>query len=77
MITREQYEEYKQLIEEYEQAEFEDGCRDAEEDDFDDDPFECDDCGYSPCRCEQIENCTCGAWSKTGAHIADCICGAG
>jgi hypothetical protein len=81
MITKDQYEEYKRLVEEYEQAEFEDGMRQAEDDlgDEGEEDNECDWCGrpHWECRCEQIMNCTCGAYTKTGAHVADCICGAG
>jgi hypothetical protein len=81
MITKEQYEEYKKLVEDYEQAEYDEKSREADNefDWMDDDGEECDGCGrpYHDCRCELIANCTCGAYSKTGAHIADCICGAG
>jgi hypothetical protein len=79
MITHEQYEHYKKLVEEYEQAEYEASAREFEEDeDLDDDLDECDYCGRDQfsCRCEQIMNCHCGAYTKTGAHVADCICGA-
>lgn len=48
---------------------------DEEDDDYQ--PEECDMCGRFDCVCDSIMNCTCGAWTKTGAHIADCICGGG
>lgn len=76
MITHEEYLAYKKLVEDYEQAEYEDGMREAESDlndDYEDDEFDEDD--------ERL-NCTCGAFKlseKSGQiiHIADCICGAG
>jgi hypothetical protein len=83
MISREQYIEYKRLVDEYEQAEFEEGTRQAEEDlDFDDEDdkeTECEWCGQAlfQCKCEAAMNCTCGAYTKNGVHVADCICGAG
>ena len=80
MITKEQYEEYKKLCEDYEQAEYEDGMRNAEEDE--DDEFYEEDLEEQREneRAEIASNCSCGAWvfSKSGAvcHVADCICGA-
>jgi hypothetical protein len=74
MITHAQYLEYKRLVEEYEQAECEDGMRDAEDEvnhfDEDDDDFD---------EYDTRLNCKCGAWilGKKGlVHVADCVCGA-
>lgn len=74
MITREQYEEYKKLVEEYEQAEFVDGLYEDEDNDFNDDHNEEDFDEY-----DSRHACECGAWKygpKGFMHLADCICGA-
>lgn len=74
MITKEQYEDYKNLVQDYEQAEYENGMRDAEEDLFNDDLDDEDD------EYDERHGCTCGAWSygpKGFVHVADCICGCG
>jgi len=82
MITKEQYEEYKKLVEEYEQAEYEEKSREAEaefawEDEDDEEDLEE---RRENERAEIAANCTCGAWgfNKSGFvyHVADCICGA-
>lgn len=74
MITREQYEEYKKLVEEYEQCEFVDGLYREDDNDFNDDPDEDDFDEY-----DSRHGCKCGAWEygpKGFLHLADCICGA-
>jgi len=67
MITKEQYEAAKRIVEEYERDEYEQGMIDAEDES---DPFE-----------EEYTNCTCGAYvlGKNGGvlHVSDCYCGAG
>lgn len=75
MITKEQYEDYKRLVQEYEEAEYEENQRDADDelnDDWDDeDEGDIED--------TIAANCRCGAWifGKSGVlHVADCICGA-
>lgn len=83
MITQEQYLEYKKLVDEYELANFEEKTREAEDelnaDEEDEYEPECDWCGKPGwmCNCEAAMNCTCGAYTKNGSHVADCICGAG
>lgn len=88
MITREQYEHYKRLVYEYEQAEYDDKQRQADDDvnfmdddsDDDDVDIECEDCGRLHCVCDLANGCTCGAWvfsPKGLVHVADCICGGG
>ncbi len=73
MITHEQYLEYKKLVEEYEQAEYDDGMREAESE-LDFDPEDDEDDEY-----DSRFGCRCGAWEygpKGFIHVADCICGA-
>lgn len=82
MITHEQYLEYKRLVDEYEEHNYIVSTQEAEDDYDDEDDCEdneCDWCGKPmwQCNCEAAMNCTCGAYTKSGAHIADCICGAG
>lgn len=74
MITREQYEEYKKLVMDYEQSEYEGKMREAEDDlnmfDDQDDDFD---------EYDSRLGCKCGAWKygpKGFMHLADCICGA-
>lgn len=83
MITEEEYIKAKAIVDEYEQAQYESGMRDAEDSLFDDDFMDDEDDieeRRENDRAEIALNCTCGAWgfSKTGApvHISDCICGA-
>lgn len=81
MITHEQYLEYKKLVEEYEQAEYEEKQREVDKEfeweDEDDEDWEE---RREEERAETAMNCTCGAWvigkDGRGYHVADCICGA-
>jgi hypothetical protein len=86
MITKEQYEYYKKLVDEYEQAEFEEKSREAEEDlneewtedDVDDDYDPLSDDDFDPHDSRHL--CKCGAWYTNAqgklTHVADCVCGA-
>lgn len=83
MITKEQYEDYKKLVEEYEQAEYDEKSREADREfDLEDEDEDEDDLEEQRenDRAERASNCSCGAWGfgKDGRayHVADCICGA-
>jgi hypothetical protein len=79
MITKEQYEAAKKIVDQYEYEEYLAGMLEAEEeDDYDenDDWQERqDEEDY-----ERACSCTCGAWvvgkDGRGYHVADCFCGA-
>lgn len=84
MITKEQYEAAKRIVDEHEQDEYEEAMRQA------DDYLEDDDYGIDRDLDEQERqededferacSCTCGAWvvgkDGRGYHVADCFCGA-
>lgn len=77
MITEEQYQAALTIIDEYEKEQMR--LNDFD-DDFEDEPEECDDCGRLNCICEYVNGCTCGAWrwgNSGPVHVADCICGGG
>lgn len=80
LITREQYEATKKIVDEYEQAEWQSGCAEAEEafdfdfNDYDDDTEYPGDMEGADCVCDAWQ------WSNTAGrfiHISDCICGGG
>lgn len=78
MITKEQYEYYKKLVEEYEQAEYEEKSREAEEELNDDWDSGDEDDDFDPYDSRHL--CKCGAWITRNdgklIHVADCVCGA-
>lgn len=78
MITEEEYQKALRVVEDYEyQQKVE---NEPDDDEYEDDPEECDYCGRVSCICEYVNNCTCGAWSwgnNGPMHVADCICGNG
>lgn len=80
MITREQYEAAKRIVDQYEKEEYEELSREFEDDsdlyDHDLDEQERQEEEYYERAC----SCTCGAWQVgkdgRGYHVADCYCGA-
>lgn len=78
MITEEEYQKALRVVEDYEyQQKVE---NEPDDDEYDDDPEECDDCGRMNCICDYVNNCSCGAWkwgNNGPMHVADCICGGG
>lgn len=79
MITKEQYEEAKRIVAQYEHEE---GLELSMEDDDDFDGDEDDDFEERQDEedYERALSCTCGAWivgkDGKGYHVADCFCGA-
>lgn len=80
MITEEQYREAVAICQAYEDQQRRENEPDDEED-YNDDPEECDVCGRQNCICDDVADCTCGAWKYVPAkgyfRVADCICGRG
>lgn len=81
MITKEQYEAAKKIVDEYEQAKY---IQKMAEEDDDEDYFDEDEISEQDRQEEEdFERacaCTCGAWvvgsNGKGIHVADCYCGA-
>lgn len=66
MITREQYEHYKRLVDEFEQAEYEDKQREADEDVDAEPGYKCPTCG----EIDGMENPCCPDYDPL--HIDNC-----
>lgn len=80
MITKEQYEAAKRIVDQYEKEEYEELSREFEDDSdlYDHDLDEQE--RQEEEDYERACSCTCGAWvvgkDGRGYHVADCYCGA-
>jgi hypothetical protein len=78
MVTEDEYKAAQAIVDQYHQERQQQAEWDLEDDDFESDPEDCEWCGKPgwQCKCEAAMSCTCGAYTKGGIHVADCICGA-
>lgn len=80
MISKEQYEAAKRIVQEYEHSEMMESYLEMEDDEDDRDWEEEEQEREEEIRAERASLCKCGAWvfGKDGGayHVADCYCGA-